>query len=183
MDGLVHVQCKITPLSTLFRSGQCTYWCFPGFFFLPVPLTIFFPSHWLLSHITMIETFISSYRGIKSVAMIPSIYEKKLAKLRIEPVTCSQALYATNWAVRLWQVSVKYLHFVLLSSTHLGEGSGVVTFEETGVKNLVVVARHRNPSKSSIVKLLCNVSSGFRDGTMLKPSNAAKRDYLFISKT
>jgi len=40
------------------------------------------------------------------------------------------------------------------------------------VKNLAVVARLRNPSRSCIVRLLCNVSKGLRDGTMLNPSNA-----------
>lgn len=66
------------------------------------------------------------------------------------------------------------LPLALESSGHLGEGRGVSVYmgEETGVKNLVVVARLRNASMSRIVRLLCSVSNGFRDGTMLNPSNA-----------
>ena len=38
-------------------------------FFLPVLRTIFFPSRWLLSHITIVETTDSGERGMNPVAM------------------------------------------------------------------------------------------------------------------
>ena len=38
-------------------------------FLLPVPRTIFFPSHWLLSHITIVETTENGERGVNPVAM------------------------------------------------------------------------------------------------------------------
>ena len=71
-----------------------------------------------------------------------------------------------------------HLHFAFFSSGHLGDARGVGPYigDDTGVKNLVVVARLRNASRSRMVRLLCNVSSGFNEGTMLKPSNA-KRIY------
>ena len=53
--------------------------------------------------------------------------------------------------------------------------------DDTGVKNLVVVARLRKTSISFRVRLLCKVSRGFREGTMLKPSNAEKKADLFLS--
>ena len=47
----------LTLFTTVFRlycGGQCTYLCFPG-----VLQTILFPSHWLLSHITILGKNIS----------------------------------------------------------------------------------------------------------------------------
>ena len=41
---------------------------FPGVL-LPVLCTIFFPNHWLLSHIAIVEVMDSSERGINPVAM------------------------------------------------------------------------------------------------------------------
>ena len=38
-------------------------------FFLPVLCTIFVPSHWLLSHVTIVETMDSVEGGINPVAM------------------------------------------------------------------------------------------------------------------
>ena len=38
-------------------------------FFKPVLHTIFFPSHWLLSHITIVKTMDSGERGMNPVAM------------------------------------------------------------------------------------------------------------------
>ena len=38
-------------------------------FFEPVLRTIFFPSHWLLSHKTIVKTMASSERGMYPVAM------------------------------------------------------------------------------------------------------------------
>ena len=63
-DWLI-VSC-LTPFSTVFqlyRGDQCTYPCFPG-----ILRTIFFPSHWLLSHITIIETTDSGEKGMNTVA-------------------------------------------------------------------------------------------------------------------
>ena len=37
--------------------------------FLKVLSTIFFPSHWMLSHITIVETMDSSERGMNPTAM------------------------------------------------------------------------------------------------------------------
>ena len=57
------------PFSKVFQlhhSGQCTYPCFP---WVLLTSTIFFPSHWLLSHITIVETTDSSERGMNLVAM------------------------------------------------------------------------------------------------------------------
>ena len=45
-------------------GGQCTYLCFPG-----VLGTIFFLSHRLLSHVTIVETTDSGERGMNSIAM------------------------------------------------------------------------------------------------------------------
>ena len=36
-------------LFNLYRGGQCTFPCFPGIVFTSIP--IFFPGHWLLSHL------------------------------------------------------------------------------------------------------------------------------------
>ena len=38
-------------------------------FFLPLLCTIFFPSHWCLSHITIVETMDNSARGINPVTL------------------------------------------------------------------------------------------------------------------
>lgn len=68
------------------------------------------------------------------------------------------------------------LHLALDNSGHLGEASGVCPYigEDTGVKNLEVVALLRNASRSLMVRLLCRVSRGFKEGTILKPSKAEK---------
>ena len=53
------------PFSTVFQlyhGDQCTY-------LLTSTSTIFFPSHWLLSHITIVETTDSGERGMNPVAM------------------------------------------------------------------------------------------------------------------
>ena len=65
----------------------------------------------------------------------------------------------------------------LVTSGNRGDTRGVAAYigDDTGVKNLVVVARLRNPSMSFKVRLLCRVSSGFKEGTMLKPSKAENR--------
>ena len=51
----------------LYRCGQYTYPCLPGFFFFSC--TIFFPSRWLLSHITISETMDIGERGMNPVAI------------------------------------------------------------------------------------------------------------------
>ena len=56
-------------ISTVFQincGSQCTYPCFLGVFFLK---TVFFPSHWLLSQITIVETTDSGERGMNPVTM------------------------------------------------------------------------------------------------------------------
>ena len=49
------------------HGGQCNYPCFSGLLLL-VFHTIFFPSHWLLSHITVVETLDSGERGMNPFA-------------------------------------------------------------------------------------------------------------------
>ena len=53
---------------SVISSGQCTYPCFPGFF-LSVLRAMFFPNHWLLSHVTIVETTYSNERRMNPVAM------------------------------------------------------------------------------------------------------------------
>ena len=53
------------PFSTVFQlhhGGKCTYPCFPG-------VVLITTSHWLLSHITIVETVDSGERGMDPVAM------------------------------------------------------------------------------------------------------------------
>ena len=60
---------------------------------------IFFPSHWLLFHMTVVETMNTGERLLNPVAMtIINPRKKILAGPEIEPMTsCSQALnYATS---------------------------------------------------------------------------------------
>ena len=66
--------------------------------FKPVLSTIFFPSHWLLSHITIVETIDSSERGMNPVAMtIINPRKEYLAKPGIEPAkSCSQVCTAND---------------------------------------------------------------------------------------
>ena len=63
--------------------------------------TIFFWSHWLLSHVTVIE------RGMNTVKMTIINPQKKKKKKSAEPeiettTLSSQVLDATNWATRAW---------------------------------------------------------------------------------
>ena len=73
----------------------------------------------------------------------------------------------------------------LFASGNLGDIRGVAPYsgDDTGVKNLVVVARLRKASISFRVRLLCKVSSGFKEGTMLKPSNAEIETFSFTELT
>ena len=68
-------------------------------FFKPVLHTMFFPSHLLISHITIVETEDSGEKGMNPVAMTYHQSSGKiLTKLGIEPATsCSQVRNATNW--------------------------------------------------------------------------------------
>ena len=52
----------------LYRGSQCTYPCFLEFF-LPIFRTIYFPSHWQLSHITIVKTMDSGKSELNSVAL------------------------------------------------------------------------------------------------------------------
>ena len=52
----------------LYCGGQCTYLCFPTVL-LTVIRTLFFPGHWLISHISIVETTNSGERGMNPVAM------------------------------------------------------------------------------------------------------------------
>ena len=65
-------------------------------FFLPLLLSLFFPTHELLFHITIIETMNISERGMNLVELpiIIQSMERILAELVIKPATsCSQVLY------------------------------------------------------------------------------------------
>ena len=59
------------PFSTVFqlyRGGQCTYPCFPGFFlFFNQYSARYFPSHWLLFYITIVETKDSGEQLLSSI--------------------------------------------------------------------------------------------------------------------
>ena len=74
-DWLIH--CKVLmPLTIfcLYHISHRTYPCFPGVS-VTIFHTLFFPSHWLLSHKTIIKTVISCERGTNPVAMT-NIYYK-----------------------------------------------------------------------------------------------------------
>ena len=69
--------------------------------FLPVLHTIFVPSLWLLSYITIVETIDKWERNVSCGNDYHQSLDKMLAELEIEPkISCSQVLYATdsNWA-------------------------------------------------------------------------------------
>ena len=62
-------------------------------FLKPVLGTILFLSHWLLSHITIVETMVSSERKYESCCNdYHQSLERILGKPWIEPVTCSPVL-------------------------------------------------------------------------------------------
>ena len=61
----------LTPFLTVFQlyhGSQCTYHTFLEFF-EPVLCTIFFTSHWLLSHKTIVETMDRGEREMNPVTM------------------------------------------------------------------------------------------------------------------
>ena len=58
---------SLTTFSTLFQL-YCNSHVFQEFF-LPLLCTIFFPSNWWLSHITIVETMDNSERGINPVTL------------------------------------------------------------------------------------------------------------------
>ena len=91
------------PFSKVFKSyrgRQCTYPCFLEAF-KPVLNTIFFPSHWLLSHTTIVETTDSSEKGMKPVTMtIINPYKKywpNLGTNQRPPVLKSATLPTELW--------------------------------------------------------------------------------------
>ena len=71
----------IATLFQLYRSGQHTYPCCPGVS-LKLLHTIFFPSHWLLSHMTVVNTMVSGDRGMYSVAMTIINPRKEIGQVR-----------------------------------------------------------------------------------------------------
>ena len=64
-------------------------------FLLPVLSTIFFPSHWLLSYITIIKTKVSGERGMNLFAMTIINPWKEIVQAG-EATSCSQVLYTIN---------------------------------------------------------------------------------------
>ena len=78
-------------------------------FFTPLFQTISFPSDWLLSHITIVETMESGERGMIPVAMtIINPRKEILSELGIEPATLfSQFLCATDRDMELGGEKVK----------------------------------------------------------------------------
>ena len=67
LSGSLMILWCLMQFSTVFRlyhGSQCTYQCFPA-----VLHTIFFPSHGLLSHITIVELTDRGERGMNPVAM------------------------------------------------------------------------------------------------------------------
>ena len=92
-------------------------------------ITIFFPSHRLLSHITNVETTDSGERGMNPVAMTIIISKKnKLSEPGIEAATfCSQVRNATDCAMgsagkysnqRCCSFSVLFWTFLCLTHYH-----------------------------------------------------------------
>ena len=54
---------------SLYRSGQFTSPCFSGIPLSSTEHNTFFPSHWLVSHIIIVEAMDSGERGMNPVAM------------------------------------------------------------------------------------------------------------------
>ena len=71
-------------------------------FFLPVLSTIFFPSHWPLSHKTIVEAKNSAERGMNPIAVtIISSRKEHWPRPRTEPATpCSNVLYTKDFKPR-----------------------------------------------------------------------------------
>ena len=84
-------------ISTLFTGASAPIHAILKLF-LPVLSTILFPSHWLLSHITIGETMDSSERGMNTVTMtLINPWKEYWPSLGVKPATfCSQDLYTTN---------------------------------------------------------------------------------------
>ena len=93
------IECSVMPLETFFSyivAASASNHAFLEFL-LPLLSRVFFPSHWLLSHITIIETMDSDKRGMNPVAMTPQSSERILAKSEREPATShSLVLYAVG---------------------------------------------------------------------------------------
>ena len=82
---------------------------------LLVLCTTFFPCHWLLSHITIFKTVVSSEKGMNPVAM--TIINPQ--KARDSTLTsCSQVIYATVCTVEaLLQSTMEYFYWKQLRNT------------------------------------------------------------------
>ena len=88
-NSISFISWRLVYLSTLSRSSfSPTYPRFPGVHLAAVLRTIFFPSHWLLSHITTVETTDSGETAMNPVTMTIITPRKEYwPSLGIEPVT------------------------------------------------------------------------------------------------
>ena len=89
----------------LYSGSQCTYSYYP-MVILPVLITIFFPSHWLLFHI------VKKWR-VERKEWIPSQWPINPQKECWPAITCSQVLCAVDWGVR-------HFHLTLSQTTNFG---------------------------------------------------------------
>ena len=100
IQGLIVLNCVKHPFQQYFcyiTVASAPINAFLEIFYL-ILCTIFFPSHWLLFHITYCRN-----NGQRSVSKTyHQSFERILAKLGIEPATsCSQVRNATDWAMGL----------------------------------------------------------------------------------
>ena len=93
----------ISTVFKLYLGGQCTYPCFPGVLLASTPHNIL-PSHWLLSHITIVDTMDGGERGMNPVVMNKSNinpwkkYWLSQGSTQQPPVLKSVALPAELWS-------------------------------------------------------------------------------------
>ena len=73
--------------------------------------TIYFPSHWLLSHTTITKTVDKGERGMNPVEMtLINPRKEYLPSWRIKPATsCSQVLYAIDLATGTCPIATGFL--------------------------------------------------------------------------
>ena len=91
----------ISTVFQLYHSGQSTYPCFPRVLLTSAP-TIFFPSHWLLSHKNIVKTTDRGERGMNLSQWLSSILGKKICWAGIKPeISCSDVHNSTNWHMGL----------------------------------------------------------------------------------
>ena len=116
----------LTPFSTvlqLHRGGQYTYPCIPGVLLTDTShRLIFFPSHWLLSHVTIIETTDSGERGMNPVAM--SIINPRKEYSRVWDRTSdllfsSPQCYRLSYGARRMQKKDQTRQSARVNSTHM----------------------------------------------------------------